>query len=149
MQLHFRDAALIGAVSGLLFYLNALYPGSYLYPLVWPLLGGVLAVYLGGRGKRKWPAALALALAVGVFSGVFFFLPGMGTLYALGQVSPESWPRLTPRGLSALNRIQVVNSAIFAFLAMPAAAVIGGGFTRLLLHERSGTAERRHRPQPA
>ncbi len=136
MRSNLRDAALIGAVSGLLFYLHALFPKSYLYPFVWPLIGGAMAVYLATRTSpalRGWAEALVLACGVGIVAGVFFLLPGIGTLYAIGRVAQESFPPLGGRTLSSLDRTMVVNSAIFAFVAIPATAVAGGTFLRLVL----------------
>ena len=144
MRSHLRDAALIGAVSGLLFYLHALFPQSYLYPIVWPLVGGAIAVYSAARTvprSREWSEALVLACGVGIVSGIFFLLPGIGTLYAIARVTMDSFPPLGNRGLSSLDRIQVVNSAIFAFVAIPAAAVAGGMFMRLVLAKHRGTGQ--------
>jgi hypothetical protein len=143
---------LIGAVSGLVFYLHALSPGSYLYPIVWPLIGGAIAVYSAAKTvprSREWSEVLVLACAVGIVSGLFFFLPGVGTLYAIGRVTMDSFPPLGNRGLSSLDRIQVVNSAIFAFVAIPAAAVAGGVFMRLMLAKRRGRADDEYHAQPA
>lgn len=151
MRSHLRDAALIGAVSGLLFYLHALFPKSYLYPLVWPLIGGAMAVYSAAKTvprSREWRAALALACGAGIVAGIFFLLPGIGTLYAIGRVTLNSFPPLANRGLSSLDRIQVVNSAIFALVAIPAAAVTGGTFMRLVLARHRRTADIESHPQP-
>jgi len=152
MRSHLRDAALIGAVSGLMFYLHALFPQSYLYPLVWPVIGGAIAVYMATKTvppSREWPKALVLAYGVGIASGIFFFLPGIGTLYAIGRVTLDTFPPLGNRGLPPFDRIQVVNSAIFAFVAIPAAAIAGGAFTRLLLTRLRNTSDSAYHPQPA
>ncbi len=152
MRSHLKDAALIGAVSGMLFYLHALFPRSYLYPLVWPLIGGAMAVYSATQTvprSREWPAALAFAWGAGIVSGIFFLLPGIGTLYAIGRVTLHSFPPPGTRGLSPLDHIQVVNSAIVAFVAIPAAAITGGTFMRLMLARHRSTADIEQRPQPA
>jgi hypothetical protein len=145
MQSNLRDAALIGAVSGLLFYVNAMLPGSYLYPLVWPLIGGATVVYVASRaviGTRGWGEAILLASAVGIVGGIFFLVPGIETLGAISRASMDSFPPFG--GRASLDRTQVINSAIFAFVAIPAAALAGGAFVQTLVRHLGGRDNEYH-----
>jgi hypothetical protein len=149
MRSNLRDAALIGAVSGLLFYVNAMLPGSYLYPLVWPLMGGATVVYVGSRaamGTRGWGEAMLLAGVVGIIAGVFFLVPGIETLGAISRASSDSFPPFGGRG--SLDRIQVVNSAIFAFVPIPAAALAGGALVQTVIRHL-GRRDSEYHAQPA
>ena len=149
MRSNLRDAALIGAVGGLLFYVNAMLPRSYLYPLVWPLIGGATVVYVtsrGAMGTRGWGEAMLLAGVVGIVAGLFFFVPGIETLGAITRASTDSFPPFGGRG--SLDRTQVINSTIFAVVAIPAAALAGGALAEALVRHLGGRDSEYH-AQPA
>jgi hypothetical protein len=143
----------IGAVAGILFYLNALFPQSHLIPFVWIFGAGVIAVYFQSRASRPppiWHEELALAAVVGIVAGVFFLLPGIGTLYAVGhalstiQVAAPSMvlqaPMASSYSLSSVDETLIGNTLIISLIAIPATAAVGGGLMgRLMvaLHNRS------------
>lgn len=137
MKADMRAAFLVGAFAGILFYCNALMPKSYLFPVVWPMLGGALITFrssqslVDGSGSRR---VFALAAAVGVAAALFFLLPGLGTLYALSRVKAPSVNALPAMGVSgALDTSIVMNSVVVGLLAIPVASMIGSVLVWLAL----------------
>lgn len=133
----------LGAVCGVLFFLCALLPRSYLFPAVWPLVGGALAVYRANKavGTIKWRERLLLAADVGLIAGVVFMLLGTSFLYrSAGGTMPRALRTLGRDVFSSVDTYLIVNTAIIASFVIPIAALLGGVFAYHLHH-----AFRRHR----
>ena len=140
MRARWSPVVLAGVVAGVLFYLHALLPNSHAYPLLWPLLGGGVAVGLAMRAASpaprtdRWRAALrAGGVAGGVFLGAT--LPTLALLNA---------PTLAPlaRALGATGPVPVTapvvtGLALAALLSVPA-ATLGGLLAMPLLRVRRG-----------
>jgi hypothetical protein len=54
MPSRLSSAALAGMTVGILCYVHTLAPANHFYLLVWPLLGGGLAVYTARRHTAAW-----------------------------------------------------------------------------------------------
>ncbi len=129
MTMRFASGVLAGLLAGVLFYLHALIPYSHAWPLLWPLLGGALAVYLAAR-RREGPLSVGQGLKLGAeaggIAGLLFFLASLPTLYVLAQPAFERAARI----LGATDAPVQVNAAVavglaFAALLGLAAALLG------------------------
>lgn len=135
-----RTIVATGAIAGLLFFLHALLPKSFLFPLVWPFLAGGLVVYRvaqAGSDVRLTHRRLALAAEAGFVSGLVFFLFGIGALYLESRMPHAATIGTISRVVQApVERTDVVNTAIVAIVAIPLVAIIGGTLA-LRLHGAS------------
>ncbi len=130
MSARLTSGVVTGLLAGLLFYLHALIPFSHAWPLLWPLLGGALAVVLAARsedGQVSLGQGLKLATKAGVVAGLLFFAATLPTLYALAQPAFEHAARI----LGAVDAPVQVNTAVATGLAVAAllgtaAASLGG-----------------------
>ena len=112
-----------GLLSGVVFYLHALVPGSRSYPFVWPLLGGVLVVILMWRHGEWLPVARALGAGarVGVIAAIVAFVLVVPTIAFI--MKEAALPQLLV--INQPQRSTVVN--------LSAAAVAGVGVACLLV----------------
>jgi hypothetical protein len=133
----------VGLLAGLMFYLNALLPQSFLYPLVWPLLAGAFVVSAVRRLATK-PARtkhlIVLAGGVGELAGIVFLLLSTLTLYWVGGSAAAPDVRRAASGQPPLNRAVFTNLLMMALIAIPAAAIIGGLLVTKVHLRRNGPA---------
>lgn len=130
MSARLTSGVVAGLLAGVWFYLHALVPHSHAWPLLWPLLGGALAVVLAVRykeGQVSLGQGLKLAAKAGVAAGLLFFGATLPTLYVLAQPAFEHAARV----LGAVDVPVQVNMAVATGLAVAAllgtaAAVLGG-----------------------
>ena len=130
MSARLTSGVVAGLLAGTLFYLHALIPFSHAWPLLWPLLGGALAVVLAARGnpaRVSLGQGLKLAAKAGVVAGLLFFGATLPTLYALAQPAFEQAARI----LGAVDVPVQVSMAVATGLAVAAvlgtfAAMLGG-----------------------
>jgi hypothetical protein len=74
-----------GLVGGLLFFAHAMINNSHAWPLVWPFLAGVLAVWTSRTGDHAtYGADIGRAAGVGLIAGMVFILATAITLSQLG-----------------------------------------------------------------
>ncbi len=102
---------LIGLAGGLLFFAHAMLNNSHAWPLLWPALAGLLAVWTA-RGDRahSYGSDLGKAASAGLVCGLVFLGATAVTLSRMGL------------GTSA----GLVGLAIAAVLGIVAATVAGG-----------------------
>ena len=118
--------ALAGIVSGLLFFLHALVPNSHVWPLVWPLLGGVATVVLAARQRRLsgfWNS-VASSLKAGALAGGLFLVATAAALLLLSLPQLEAAADV----LGADGPVVVSGAVLLSLLV---AAAIGVGVTVL------------------
>jgi hypothetical protein len=73
-----------GLGGGLLFFAHAMIDNSHAWPLAWPFLAGVLAVWTRRTsGHATYGADIGRAAGVGLIAGMVFIL---GTAIALSQL---------------------------------------------------------------
>ncbi|HEY5060489.1 MAG TPA: hypothetical protein VII52_03085 [Gemmatimonadaceae bacterium] len=125
-----RSALGIGSASGLLFFLNALLRGSYLFPLVWPLLGGGLVVYIANRSAERllgWRRPVVLAAGAGLVAALVFIVLGTGCLYvSAGGSLLRAVQTLGRSVVWSVDGWEVENTVILALATIPLTAMIGG-----------------------
>ncbi len=129
-----------GLLAGGLFYLHALVPSSRAWPLIWPLMGGALAVMLAARyqaNRISVGQGLKLGAKTGIAAGALFFGATLPTLYALAQPAFED----VARNLGAVNMPVQVSMPVTIGLAVAAllgtAAAVLGGLLALPVARRS------------
>jgi hypothetical protein len=115
-----------GLIAGIAFFIHAWIQNSHAWPLIWPFLGGVLAVILV-RSRISLGSALATGAVVGLISALVFVIVTALALYGLG-LGPETGEALQA-GATLLGVLIIVG------LAMVAAAV-GAAIAYLLTHNR-------------
>ena len=130
------SAALVGLIAGLLFSLHSLLPHSYLYPLIWPLLAGGLAVYIASRrtgALTEKARQVVLAAGTGAVAAVAFLFVSITTIYAFSAMaSLPRGPALAANQTAHITPSMVVNVVIVALFFVPVAA-IGGILARPIL----------------
>ena len=105
-----KRGLMFGLVGGVLFFAHAMINNSHAWPLVWPALAGVLAVWSArGISGRSYRADLSSAAGAGLIAGFVFLVATAFTLSRMGLLA-------TP-GLSGL---------LFAAALGLLAAVIAG-----------------------
>lgn len=118
--MHTSSSTLIaGLVSGFLFFAHALIPNSHAWPMVWPLLGGVVAVLLPAKRRRLrnfWTGIRKSAKA-GILAGLIFLVFTLLALYLLSQ----------PQFSSLLSLGDSPSPKVTASVALSLAAVAGIG----------------------
>ena len=120
-------AVRFGIVSGVLLYADAFLRNSTALPLLWPLIGGAVALWLAARRAPERPSAvsalrigasvglIAAAVAVAAAFPTYLLLSspaGVPLARALGSVGTVPW---SPRALETLGLALV--------LAIPAALI--------------------------
>ena len=76
---------MFGLGGGLLFFAHAMINNSNAWPLVWPFLAGVLAVWTSRTGGHAtYGADIGRAAGVGLIAGMVFILTTAFTLSQLG-----------------------------------------------------------------
>jgi hypothetical protein len=76
---------MFGLGAGLLFFAHAMINNSHAWPLVWPFLAGVLAVWTSRTGGHAtYGADVGRAAKVGIIAGMVFILTTAFTLDQLG-----------------------------------------------------------------
>ena len=109
-----------GLVAGLLFYLHALIPNSHAWPMLWPILGGVITVILAARRNRLrgfWNSIKKCTKA-GSMAGLIFLIFTLATLLLLTLPQLES----AARALGSNDSLIVTGSLV---LSLTAVAVLG------------------------
>lgn len=140
-----------GAIAGLLFYSHALFPQAYFYPFVWPLMAGALTVYVTRSSHilHRWRDTLRLGGGVGIVAGIFFLIPGVGTLYSLSRVRLPNVVCLpngsTPRPLitflpsnQSVDHAMLINAVLVVLVGIVPSAMVGAALARWLLFRRVG-----------
>lgn len=80
----------VGIVSGLLFFAHAMINDSHAWPLIWPLAGGVAAVWLAARRHRLngfW-SGLRASAGAGALAAVLFSIASAVAMTALDLIPP-------------------------------------------------------------
>ena len=76
---------MFGLVGGLLFFAHAMINNSHAWPLIWPFLAGVLAVWTSRADvQATYGADIGRAAGVGLVAGMVFVLATAITLSQLG-----------------------------------------------------------------
>ena len=119
MAAHRSPTVVAGLLAGGLFFLHALLPNSHAWPLVWPLLGGVLAVVLSAR-RRTQAVGFWNGMGVGARTGLvaagLFLVASAVAVYVL-SLPPMAQ---AARTLGADGPL-VITSSVFAGLGLAAA----------------------------
>jgi len=130
-------ATLAGVAAGLLFYLNALLPNSHAWPLLWPALGGAVAVVLAARRADAGHGALATGARAGLVAAGVFLLATVPTLYVLTFPQLRSVAEmLGGSGPLVITGSLIVALAVAAALGIPGAA-LGGLAGRMVARPRA------------
>ena len=83
--MHARSS-MFGIGGGLLFFAHAMINNSHAWPLVWPFLAGVLAVWTSRTGGHAtYGADIGRAAGVGLIAAIVFVLTTAFTLSQLGS----------------------------------------------------------------
>ena len=142
----FSSTPLAGVIAGLLFSLHALIPNSHSWPLLWPFLGGAVAVHLATRQHhtgRGVTHGFALGLRAGVIAAIVFLVATIPTVYLLAQSYAEPLTRrLGGDGPLVLNGAMFLALVVVAALGV-ALSAIGGGFAYALDRQRPDRAHSR------
>jgi|SRR5579884_820874 len=128
-----------GLASGVLFFLNALIPGSQSWPFIWPLLGGVVVIVLMWRRGERFSIvhALAAGARVGVIAGLIslvLVLPTIG-FFATQAAVPVLRALGGPVAAITLSASVVISLVIVSLLEIPV-SIIGAVVTRPFLRPR-------------
>ncbi len=129
----------IGLLSGFLFFAHAMIPFSHAWPLVWPLLGGVAAVYLVSQrgGAQSFWKGLSASAKVGFAAAAFFFVATAAALFILGQPSFEPVAKsLGAEGGVAVSAPILLSLAFAALIGM-AVAMVSGALTYPLVRPKN------------
>lgn len=110
----------IGLIAGLLFFSHALIPYSHAWPLIWPLLGGALAMHHVSRRRdeRGFWGLLSASAKAGLVAGLFFFVTTAAAFILLSQTS------LAPLAAS-LGAAEGITLSTPVILSLALAALIG------------------------
>ena len=129
MSTRLTPGATAGLFSGALFFVHAMTPYSRAWPLLWPLLGGALAVHLATRCSAARPGmlqALKLGVQSGVIAGLVYFFTTLPTLYLLEQAAFERVARaLGGTGASVQLDAGVAVGLLFVSLVGATMALVG------------------------
>ncbi|HZF95192.1 MAG TPA: hypothetical protein VEZ20_10025 [Allosphingosinicella sp.] len=112
------DEVALGLLIGALFCVHAAFPGTHAWPLMWPAVGGAVAVLMS---PTKWKGCSGFSRAgakTGAASATVFFLGGVGFLSWVG--APDLGSRIGALGIGAALAV-----LISAFTASVAAVCIG------------------------
>ena len=116
-----RNASVLsaGLVMGAAFATHATVDGSRGWPLIWPLLGGALAVFTHGRnGKPLRPGrGASLGLQSGMLAGLLFIVAGMLLIEYFGRVTVTSRLDVLAIGALAGITLSVLGGSVAAALA--------------------------------
>ena len=108
---------LFGLAGGLLFFAHAMINNSHAWPLVWPALAGLLAVWTArGAARRSYGADLGRAASAGLVAGAVFLV---GTALALSQM--QLGGRISFAGLVLAAALGLLAAVIAGGLAHPVA----------------------------
>jgi hypothetical protein len=108
---------LFGFGGGLLFFAHAMINNSHAWPLIWPFLAGVLAVWTSRTSSHAtYGADIGRAAGVGLIAGMVFIL---ATAVALSQLGVNGSNGLI--GLAFAAAIGVLGSIIGGALVHPLA----------------------------
>ncbi|GAC1415584.1 MAG: hypothetical protein NVSMB53_14210 [Gemmatimonadaceae bacterium] len=124
------SALLAGLLAGLFGYLHGLLSSNGPYVLFWPLIGGVLAVYIATRHPAALTGAarqVSLAAASGAVATVVFLvilIPTYSELIAVAAAPRGRFPGA--RAPVQFNSPAVTNFVIVAMAFIPVAAFGGG-----------------------
>ena len=119
-------AATTGIIAGLLFFGHAMINNSHAWPLLWPLAGGVAAVWIAAHRHRLhgFGSGLRAAAGAGALSSGLFFAATALALAALGLLPPE---RIQPAlsGLALAAALGFGLAVLAGGLAYPFARGVG------------------------
>ncbi|WP_296719893.1 hypothetical protein [Erythrobacter sp.] len=130
----------IGLLSGLLFFVHAMFPFSHAWPLMWLLLGGIAAVYLGTRRRRvqSFAKGVLITAKAGAVAGALFLAATVAALLLLSEPSFDTVAiSLGANGQIAVNT-PVILSLSFAALIGVIVAVTAGALAYPLVRPRTG-----------
>lgn len=128
---HLSPTITTGLFAGLFFFLHALIPNSHAWPMLWPLLGGVITVILAARRHRlkSFWGSIRRSIKAGSLAGIIFLAFTLATLSLLGLPQLES----VARALGAESTNMVTGSVILSLAAVAALgallAAIAGALT--------------------
>jgi hypothetical protein len=131
------SATTAGILTGILFTAVAMIPNSHAYPLIVPLLGGALAVYLAGRASSVGIGDGAkLGAKAGAIGGLIFVLIGTPLIYLL--VGPAMREQLRGAGLNLpLDGLLALLAGLLIVAVIGLLlAIIGGVVTALVIGRR-------------
>ncbi len=111
-----------GLITGLLFYLHALIPNSHAWPMLWPLVAGVITVILAARRHRLkgfWNS-IRKCTKSGSMAGFIFLVFTLATLLLLSLPQLES----AARALGSNDSIIVTGSLVLSLTAVAALGIL-------------------------
>jgi len=93
-----NDVAL-GVLIGALFSVHAAVPDTQAWPLIWPAVGGVIAVLMSVKNKERRSGFTGTSVKTGATSAIVFFVGVLGFLWWIG--APDLQSRISVLGVGA------------------------------------------------
>lgn len=95
----------LACIVGALFIAHAAVPGTHAWPLIWPALGGAVAVLMPVTIRQHRTGFAGIGARLGAASGILFFIGSAVWLWWVG--APDIRGRIEVLGLAAALAIAV------------------------------------------
>jgi len=116
-----KQSLVFGMLGGVLFFAHAMVNNSHAWPLVWPALAGLLAVWTSrGAAHGSYGADLGRAASAGLIAGAVFLV---ATAVTLSQLQLGSGISLA--GLAFAAALGLLAAVIAGGLAHPVVRRVG------------------------
>ena len=116
-----KQSLVFGILGGILFFAHGMINNSHAWPLVWPALAGLLAVWTSrGAARRSYGADLGQAAGAGLIAGAIFLVATAVTLSQMQLGGPISLA-----GLAFAAALGLLAAVIAGGLAHPVARRVG------------------------